>query len=133
MVRNRRGKHGKSTDADVLELITELSKVCDDRAAAQVLNRLGYKTGKGHSWIASRIAQVRYHYKLANFQKDKNWLTLQQAADELKVSHTVVQRLIEENMLPASQVVKYAPWTILRKDLSLPEVKRAIAAVHGRA
>ena len=129
--RNQRGKHGKSTGADVLELITELSKVCDDRGIAQVLNRLGYKTGQGHSWIASRVAQARYHYRLTNFQKDNNWLTLQQAADALKVSHTVVQRLIKQSTLPANQVVTYAPWIIKRQDLSLPAVKRAIAAVHA--
>jgi DNA invertase Pin-like site-specific DNA recombinase len=129
--RNQRGRHSKSTDLQVLDLITELSKVCDDRAIAQVLNRLGCRTGQGHSWIASRVAQVRYHYKLSNFQKDDNWLTLQQAADALRVSHTVVQRLIKEKKLPASQVVKYAPWTIQRPDLTLPEVKRAIAAVHA--
>ena len=129
--RNLRGQHGRATDQTVRELITELSKVCDDRAIAAVFNRLGFRTGQGNSWVASRVAQVRYHYRLSNFKKGEDWLTLQQAADALKVSQTVVQRLIKIGHLPARQVVKYAPWIIQREDLNRPPVQRAVRAVHA--
>ncbi len=129
--RNPRGKHGRVTDQTVRELITELSKVCDDRAIASVLNRLGYRTGQGNSWIASRIAQVRYQYRLPNYQKSEDWLTLNQAAEILNVSFTVVRRLIKLGDLPAKQVVKYAPWIIERQDLDSPAIQRKIQAIHA--
>jgi predicted ArsR family transcriptional regulator len=129
--RNPRGKHGRVTDQTVRELITELSKVCDDRAIASVLNRLGYRTGQGNSWIASRITQVRYQYRLPNFQKSEDWLTLSQAAEILNVSFTVVRRLIKLGDLPAKQVVKYAPWIIERQDLESPAIQRKIQAIHA--
>lgn len=129
--RNPRGKHGRVTDQTVRELITELSKVCDDRAIASILNRLGYRTGQGNSWIASRIGQVRYQYQLPNFRKSEDWLTLSQAAEISNVSFTAIRRLIKLGHLPAKQVVKYAPWIIERKDLELPAVKRTIQAIHS--
>src|SRR5262249_49673115 len=127
--RNQRGKHGRATDQSICDLVAELSKLCDDRAIAVVLNRLGYRTGHGNSWIASRVAQLRYHYQLPNFEKNDQWLTLQQAAKSLGVSHTVVQRLIKRGHLPARQVVKYAPWIINRQDLNGAEVQRTVRAI----
>lgn len=129
--RNQRGRHGRATDQTVCDLIAELSKVCNDRAIAAVLNRLGYRTGQGNSWVASRIAQVRCHYQLPNFQKGENWLTLQQAADTLGVSNTVIQRLIKLGHLPARQIVKFAPWIIHRQDLDAPEIQRVVRSVRS--
>jgi hypothetical protein len=130
VTRNTRGKHGHSTDAQALELIQELSKVCDDRAIAAVLNRLGCRTGCGNSWQATRVAQVRHYHRLPNFEKNADWLTMQQAAAELRVSTTVIQRLIDEKTLPARQVVKYAPWIIQREHLSKPAVQALVTAVQ---
>jgi hypothetical protein len=42
----------------------------------------------------------------------------------------VVRRLIKAGTLPASQVIKHAPWVIERKDLQLPAVQKAIWLVH---
>ena len=61
------------------------------------VHRMGY----GKSWQASRVAQARYYYRLPNFEKNTDWLTMQKAAGELNVSSTVIQRLINEKLLPA--------------------------------
>ena len=62
IARNKTGQHGRSADRNVIELIAELAKVCPDKSIAAILNRLGYKTGQGKSWNASRVAGVRgYH------------------------------------------------------------------------
>jgi hypothetical protein len=53
-----------------------------------------------------------------------------QASEQLKVSSMVVGRLIAQKLLPARQVVKYAPWVIERTDLDLPVVRKAIWLVH---
>jgi len=130
IARNKTGQHGRSADRDVIELITELAKVCPDRSSAAILNRLGYKTGQGKSWNASRVAGVRGYHEIAAFQQSHEWVTQQQAARELRVSSTVVKRLIDEGILPAKHVVECAPWIIERKDLTLPAVQQQVQNVR---
>jgi hypothetical protein len=128
--RNKTGQHRWCADRTVIELVSELSKVCPDKAIAAILNRLGYKTGQEKTWNASRVAGVRGYHEIAPFQKQDGWVTQEQAAAELKVSDTVVKRLIRERILPAKHVVEFAPWIIDRKDLSLPAVQQQVKAVH---
>lgn len=131
VARNAAGKHGRATDLQVMEVIRELSKVCRDQAIAATLNRLGYRTGTGKTWRAHSVASVRYQYRLANFPKGHDWLTLTQAAQQLGVSATVIKRLITQGTLPASQVVPSAPWIIQRLDLALPAVQAEAQAVRA--
>jgi len=128
--RNKTGQHRRSADRTVIEVVSELTKVCPDKAIAAILNRLGYKTGQEKTWNASRVAGVRGYHEIAPFQKQDGWVTQEQAATELKVSDTVVKRLIREHILPAKHVVEYAPWIIDRKDLALPAVQQQVKAVH---
>lgn len=132
VARNPRGKHGHVTQQEALDLIRELSRVCDDREIAAVLNRLGYRTGQGNSWHASRVADARCHHRIAKYTKSDDWLTMSQAAESLHVSTTVIQRLITEGKLPATQVVKCAPWIIPRESLSLAAVQADVAMLRGR-
>jgi DNA invertase Pin-like site-specific DNA recombinase len=131
MVRNKTGQHGQSADHTVIDLVRELAKICPDKAIAAILNRLGYKTGQGKSWRASRVAGIRGYHEIPVFQKQDSWLTLQQAAENLEVSNTFLQRLIREDILPAKQVVTYAPWVIQRADLNLPAVQQQVAALRS--
>ena len=128
--RNRPGHHRRVTDANVIELIGELSKVCADATIAATLNRLGYRTGAGKTWRTHSVHNVRYHHRLPNYAKGKDWLTVEQAAAALEVSETVVRRLIKQKVLPAKQVVELAPWIIQRLDLELPAVQAAAKAVQ---
>jgi excisionase family DNA binding protein len=129
VARNTTGKHGRATAQDVIGVIRELSKVCRDLTIAATLNRLGYRTGTGKSWRAHSVASVRYQYRLPNFPKEKDWLTLAQAAQQLGVSVTLLRRLIRQGTLPAYQVVPLAPWIIQRTDLELAAVQTAVQAV----
>jgi DNA invertase Pin-like site-specific DNA recombinase len=131
VARNGVGKHRRTTDVDVIKVITELSKVCRDATIAATLNRLGYRTGAGKTWRAHSVANVRYRYRLPNFPKDKDWLTLKQSAQQLGVSATVVTRLIAQGTLPATQIVPQAPWIIKRIDLDLKAVWAEIEAVKS--
>jgi DNA invertase Pin-like site-specific DNA recombinase len=129
--RNRPGHHRRVTDANAIELIRELSKVCSDATIAATLNRLGYRTGTGKTWRSHSVHNVRYHYRLPNYTKGEEWLTVEQAATTLSVSETVIRRLIKQRILPANQVVASAPWIIQRLDLELPAVQAEIKAVHS--
>jgi DNA invertase Pin-like site-specific DNA recombinase len=128
--RNKTGQHRHSADRSVIELVSELAKICPDKTIAAILNRLGYKTGQGKTWNASRVAGVRGYHKVAPFQKQDGWVTQEEAARELQVSDTVVKRLIRERVLPAKQVVKFAPWIIEKKDLLLPAVQHQVKAAR---
>ena len=130
VARNTAGKHGRATDRDVIEVIRELSKVHRDFTIAATLNRLGYRTGTGKTWRAHSVACVRYQYRLPNFAKGYDWLTLSQAAQQLGVSATVLKRCIAQGTLPARQVVPQAPWIIQRTDLALPAVQAAVQGVR---
>jgi excisionase family DNA binding protein len=128
--RNTTGKKAKETDKSALELIEELSKVCSDQTIAATLNRLGYRTGAGETWKVHSIKNTRYYHRLKNYHNSNDWITVDKAAKELKVSETVIRRLIKENTLPATQVVATSPWIISRDSLSLKQVKAEVSAVH---
>jgi hypothetical protein len=133
VARNKPGMHGKMADGKVVELVAELVKVCDDKTMAGVLNRLGHRTGQGNSWSASRVSAFRHTHGLSTFEKQEDWMTLEQAAHELKVSHTAVKTLIRKGILPAKQVVRFAPWVIEKKNLQAAEVQAAArASQRGR-
>lgn len=94
--RNPTGQHRRKAERTVIDLVSELSKVCPDKAIAAILNRLGYKTGQEKSWNASRVAGLRGYHNIEPFQRQDGWVTQEQAAEELNVSDTVVKRLIRE-------------------------------------
>ena len=110
--RTKTGQHRRVADADVIALVSELSKVCSDQTAAAILNRLGYRTGTGRTWRAHSVANLRHYHRLPNYEKGAAWLTIEQAARALQVSHTVVRRLIAEKTLPATQVVPRRPGSL---------------------
>ena len=130
IARNPTGKHHRITEDKALDLIRELSKVINDQAIAATLNRLGYRTGSGKSWRVHSVQSTRHYHRLERYANTDEWLTIEQAAKELGVSHTVIRRLIRERTLPASQVVESAPWIIRRADLSLASVQAQLEAVR---
>jgi hypothetical protein len=130
VARNKPGQHRHSADRSVIELVSELAKICQDKTIAAILNRLGYKTGQEKTWNTSRVAGLRGYHKIAPFQKQDDWVTQEEAGRELHVSDTVVKRLIRERVLPAKQVVKFAPWIIEKKNLLLPAVQQQVKAAR---
>jgi hypothetical protein len=113
-----------------MEVIRALSKVGRAQTSAATLNRLGYRTGTGKTWRAHSVACVRYQYRLPNFPKEHDWLTLAQAAAPLGVSATVIRRLSAQGTLPASQGVPAAPWIIHARDLTLLALETEVQAVQ---
>jgi hypothetical protein len=130
--RNGTGQHRRIADEKAVELIEELSKVCDDHTIAQVLNRLGYQTGQGKTWRVHHVHGVRHTRGLRNYKRTGDWVTLEEAARKLDVSNTVIKRLIQEGVLPAKQVVPGAPWVIEHASLELTAVRHCIRAVRDR-
>ena len=128
--RNTTGKRRVTTEQTAMDLIRELSKVCSDSTIAATLNRLGYRTGAGKTWRVHSVQNTRYYYRLTNHRNSKAYLTIEQAAQELNVSHTVIRRLIKQKTLSATQVVESTPWIINRDDLMLAAVQHEVEAVR---
>jgi len=80
--RKKRGQNPTVTDKTALELVEELSKVCSDKAIAAILNRLGYRTGADKTWRVHSVYNARYYHRLTNHRNLKEWLTVEQAAQE---------------------------------------------------
>lgn len=130
--RNQIGRHGRSTDRKVVELVRDLVKICEDQAIAGILNRLGCRTGHGNTWTASRVMSLRSYHEIPAFDRTsvRGWLTLEETAKVLGTSRPFARRLLKQGILPGRQVVPYAPWVIERSALELPEVQAAVRALR---
>jgi DNA invertase Pin-like site-specific DNA recombinase len=134
--KKRKGQHRFCTSEDVVDIVRALVRVLPDGQIAAVLNRLGYTTGRGNTWTATRVVTLRHTHDLPVFDPTSTerdgWCTLEQAAERLDVSHTVIRSLISGGLLPAEQVIATAPWVIRTTDLATPGVHDYVAQVHRR-
>ena len=98
---------------------------------AATLNRLGLKTGSGNNWVELRIRTARSYHDLPSYdpQLRQSILTLEEASEKLGVSHKIVRRLIDSKMIPATQVVPWAPWEIPVESIESEQVLREVAAL----
>jgi excisionase family DNA binding protein len=129
--RNRLGQHRRCTDRAIIEVVRDLALLLPDAQIARVLNRLGYRTGAGKSWIRNRVTGLRNTYDIPAFDPAaaRETLTLEAAAAILGVSALTVRRMIAIGTLPARQPVRYAPWAIRREDLDAEAIQRTAEAV----
>jgi excisionase family DNA binding protein len=135
VVKNRTGQHRWKTATTTEELIRELARMLPDQSIASVLNRLGKRSAKGHTWTQVRVRNFRCEYRIAIYREgertERRELILHEAASRLGVSKMTVIRLIRDGLLPARQVCVGAPYVIQEADLAHPAVRRAIE--NGRA
>lgn len=122
VAKNRSGKHRWGTDADTGDLIRALARQQPDGGIAAILNRAGKRTGKGNTWTEARVRSFRNAHGVAVYREgeiaERGELTLEQAAERLKVSKMTVLRLIAGGTIQASQACKGAPWAIPEAQLS---------------
>ncbi len=133
--KNRTGEHCRCTDKEVVDLVRQLATQMSDRGMVPILNKLGYKTGLGNAWTAPRVCSLRHSHGIPNFDPKvpRRFLTAEQAADVLGISHDSVKELIRRGVMAGSQVVPYAPWCISPEELEKEEVKQATAAILRRS
>jgi excisionase family DNA binding protein len=135
VVKNRVGQHRWKTDAATEQLIRELARMLPDQSIASVLNRLGIRSAKGHTWTQLRVRNFRCEHQISIYREgeraERRELILHEAASRLNVSKMTIVRLIRDGLLPARQVCAGAPYVIQEDDLDLPAVRRAIE--NGRA
>jgi hypothetical protein len=126
------GQRDNKTDTAVADLIRELAMVFDDYAIAAILNRLGYRTGADYTWTASRVDRVREDLGVPKCMRKENrpWLTMIQAAAELKVSPMVIRKLIAKKYFPRGRSLSTHHGSLSVEILQLPAVQKVVQRVH---
>ena len=120
-------KAHKTSEEDI-EVIKKMAPRFSDSETAKVLSKLGRKTGKGNRWTKSSVALVRRKLGIkaaANNQAD-GILNMAQAKRYCGISDSALMRLIDAKILPAEQVVPYAPYEIKQEDIDKDPVATII-------
>jgi len=119
--KRRSGQHRWTTAVETVDLIRQLARQMSDKQIAAQLNRLGIKTAKGHTWTRLRVGNFRTIHEMPNYsqgeRETRGELTLEQAADQLGVSYSTVQRMIQRRQVPAQQVCPGGPWILRAEDV----------------
>ena len=119
------GMHRWKTDLETEGLIRGLARIAPDASIASLLNRLGKKTGKGHSWIRNRVTTFRNDHNIAVYEEGevekRGEMFLDQAAAKLGVHKSKIYKSIRQGFLPATQVCQGAPWIIAQDVLTQHE------------
>jgi hypothetical protein len=106
-----------------------------DEEIAATLNRLGLRTGAGNTWSVQRVYALRHYHDLPNNKVSHaktDVVTLQEAAHRLGVSPSSVQRMIEQKVLAATQVIACAPWEISIDALNSSAVQQSVKNTKNR-
>ena len=124
--KNRTGEHRWATDRDTAELLAELARLLPDAGIASLLNRLGKRTAKGHTWTEARVRSWRGDHGIAVYREgergERGEVNLHEAAERRGTSAMTVLRWVRERRLPARQPCPGAPWIIRIADLdALPQ------------
>jgi Helix-turn-helix domain len=128
--KNKAGQTRWSTSADVIELVQVLARQMSDTSIAAALNRCGKTTGRGNGWSRASVCSLRYQNEIPVYREgeraERGEVTLDEAANILAISRTMIRRLIRDRVLPAQQICQNAPWILRHDDLVLPEVRREV-------
>ncbi len=117
------------TSMEDLDVIRQMAPRYGDGVIASVLCRMGRHTGRGNPWTQLSVRTARRNYGIPGRRTtlgDSEILTLQDAVKHTGTSDHTLKRLIEAQILPATQVVPFAPWEIRRSDLDSASVRQIV-------
>jgi len=136
VAKHKRGQNGRCTPLEAIDVLRQMAAQYADGEIALTLNRLRLKTGTGNTWNETRVRSLRSQLKIVHQSSQQNDITsrlnLEATAKRLRVSGTVVRRLIKLRILPAAQVVAGAPWQIAVNDADCPAVVQAALRLQRR-
>jgi excisionase family DNA binding protein len=134
--KNKVGQTRWTVEADVVDLVHVLARQLPDMAIAAILNRSGKLTGHGATWTRTHVRGLRNTNSIAVYREgeraERGEVTLDEAADILKVSRSTAYRMVSSGVLPAHQLCAGAPWIIRLSDLQQDVVRRDVAARQAR-
>ena len=134
--KNKVGQTRWMVEADVVDLVRVLARQLPDMAIAAILNRSGKLTGHGATWTRTHVRGLRNTNGIPVYREDeraeRGEVTLDEAADILKVSRATAYRMVSTGVVPAQQLCTGAPWIIRLADLQQDAVRRDAEARRSR-
>lgn len=135
-LKNKIGQHRYASPDNVVQLVRDLARVQPDQGIVSTLNRLGVRTGRGHTWTEGRLRAFRDTHHIAVYVEGERLargeLTMEETAVMLNISTETVRRLIARKMLTAHQACKAAPWMIKRSDVERLATESAKSGPHTK-
>lgn len=111
------------TDEQTIDLVRRLAMHHPDNVIAGVLNRQDRKTARGENFTASRVNNLRNHWKIPRYRPSSQLpegelLTVAAAASQLGVAPSTLLRWLNDGFIGGEQVTPGAPWRIrMTKEL----------------
>ena len=134
--KNKIGQTRWTVEADVVDLVRVLARQLSDAAIAAVLNRSGKLTAHGASWTRTHVCSLRNTNGIPVYREgeraERGEVTLDEAADVLKVSRATAYRMVNRGILQAQQLCNGAPWIIRLSDLQQDALRREADARRSR-
>jgi excisionase family DNA binding protein len=134
--KNKVGHTRWTVETDVFDLVRVLARQLPDMAIAVILNRSGKLTGRGATWTRTHVRGLRNTNGIATYHEGeraaRGEITLDEAADILRVSRATAYRMVLTGVLPAEQLCAGAPWIIRLDDLQQDAIRRDAEARRSR-
>jgi hypothetical protein len=118
-----------------VEVMRKLGGKWPDRDLAVTMNRMRCKSSDGKTWTTVRVRELRERLGIAAFDpasNDGELISVEETARRLQICVGSVHRLIDEGILPASQLMPCAPWQIPVASLSSEAVQIGVRGVIER-
>ena len=109
------------TDEDTIDLLRRLAVHYPDAQIAGILNRQHRRTARELSYTASRVASLRYHWKIPCYQPSNQppegeLLNVTAAAKHLGIAPSTLLRWLNDGFVAGEQLTPGAPWRIRLTD-----------------
>jgi len=112
-----KGPSPMRTDEDTIELVRRLAVHYPDAVIAGIVSRQGRRTARGYRFTASRVGNLRRHWKIprfdsANASSEGELVSVKGAAQILGVAPSTLHRWLADGIIPGEQITPGAPWRI---------------------
>ena len=134
--KNKVGHTRWTVEVGVVDLVRVLARHLPDNVIAAILNRSGKLTAHGATWTRTHVCGLRNTHGIPVYREgeraERGEVTLDEAAEILKVSRATAYRMVTSGVLPAQHLCAGAPWVIRLADLQLDAVYRDAEARRSR-
>jgi len=123
------------TSLSPVDVVRKLGGQCSDSTIATTMNRMRRGRSEEASWTAASVRELRVRLGIEGFDpaaERPETVSLQEAARRLELGLDSVLRLIRAGVLPATQLLPFAPWQISATALDSEVVRAAAHLVKTR-